>query len=112
MVRGKSIFSLINVQANLFLLFNINQDYNLWCDLRALEERLGKRWLTHESDDVRWESYRRQINLHSPYRVSSEPRTPLVERLVDIDDNNRNGSNNDSRHNNGTNLLELDKVRL
>ena len=37
------------------------QDYQCWTDLRALEVRLNarERWLTHESDDNRWESYGR-----------------------------------------------------
>jgi len=36
------------------------QDYNLWCDLRKVEKKMGTRWLTHESDDERWESYARR----------------------------------------------------
>ncbi|KAK7104400.1 hypothetical protein V1264_019124 [Littorina saxatilis] len=35
------------------------QDYQTWCDLRAQELFVGKRYLTHESDDERWEKYRR-----------------------------------------------------
>lgn len=34
------------------------QDYQLWADLRALEARVGSRFLTHESDDDRWNSLR------------------------------------------------------
>ncbi|CAB0037433.1 unnamed protein product [Trichogramma brassicae] len=34
------------------------QDYQTWCDLRTLENTLGVRYLTHESDDARWELYR------------------------------------------------------
>ncbi|XP_022913923.1 serine/threonine-protein kinase D1 isoform X2 [Onthophagus taurus] len=34
------------------------QDYQTWCDLRALETQIGFRYLTHESDDVRWETYK------------------------------------------------------
>lgn len=30
------------------------QDYATWCDLRQLEHSIDKRWLTHESDDLRW----------------------------------------------------------
>ncbi|XP_043189080.1 serine/threonine-protein kinase D1-like isoform X1 [Amphibalanus amphitrite] len=36
------------------------QDFECWSDLRALERRLGKRYLTHESDDARWQAYQRQ----------------------------------------------------
>ncbi|XP_050438733.1 serine/threonine-protein kinase D1 isoform X2 [Adelges cooleyi] len=37
------------------------QDYQTWCDLRELERTTGSglRYLTHESDDARWESYQR-----------------------------------------------------
>jgi protein kinase D len=34
------------------------QDYDTWCDLRELEKKINRRWLTHESDDSRWESQR------------------------------------------------------
>lgn len=39
------------------------QDYNVWCDLRRLEMRLKVRWLTHESDEERWEAYREKHKL-------------------------------------------------
>lgn len=39
------------------------QDYQCWCDLRKLEEQVGQRYLTHESDDNRWEQYRRDQRL-------------------------------------------------
>ena len=39
------------------------QDYQCWCDLRDLEAGLDTRWLTHQSDDSRWESYGRQRHL-------------------------------------------------
>ena len=35
------------------------QDYQLHSDLRKLESELAVRWLTHQSDDNRWESYER-----------------------------------------------------
>lgn len=34
------------------------QDYQTWCDLRSLENQINQRYLTHESDDARWEKYR------------------------------------------------------
>ena len=37
------------------------QDYQTWCDLRDLEARLDQRWLTHQSDDNRWETYGRSV---------------------------------------------------
>ncbi|XP_048732701.1 serine/threonine-protein kinase D1-like isoform X9 [Ostrea edulis] len=39
------------------------QDYQTWCDLRQLEENVGQRYLSHESDDERWEQFRRERNL-------------------------------------------------
>ncbi|XP_059139486.1 serine/threonine-protein kinase D1-like isoform X2 [Physella acuta] len=39
------------------------QDYQTWCDLRILERQVGIRYLTHESDDERWEKYRQERNL-------------------------------------------------
>ncbi|KAK9759319.1 Protein kinase domain [Popillia japonica] len=34
------------------------QDYETWCDLRSLETQIGTRYLTHESDDARWDRHR------------------------------------------------------
>lgn len=34
------------------------QDYQTWFDLRTLERQMNVRYLTHESDDARWEGYR------------------------------------------------------
>ncbi|KAK3796156.1 hypothetical protein RRG08_018156 [Elysia crispata] len=40
------------------------QDYQTWCDLRVLETQVsGQRYLTHESDDERWEKYRQDRGL-------------------------------------------------
>ncbi|KAL0114046.1 hypothetical protein PUN28_011397 [Cardiocondyla obscurior] len=36
------------------------QDYQTWCDLRKLEQKIGYRYLTHESDDARWMAYNNQ----------------------------------------------------
>ncbi|EFN67175.1 Serine/threonine-protein kinase D3 [Camponotus floridanus] len=36
------------------------QDYQTWCDLRKLEQKVGYRYLTHESDDARWMAYSNQ----------------------------------------------------
>ncbi|XP_019732977.1 serine/threonine-protein kinase D1 [Hippocampus comes] len=30
------------------------QDYQMWLDLRSLESRVDRRYVTHESDDLRW----------------------------------------------------------
>ncbi|KAL1114945.1 hypothetical protein AAG570_007768 [Ranatra chinensis] len=37
------------------------QDYNTWCDLRQLEHSTGFRYLTHESDDARWEAFKQSL---------------------------------------------------
>ncbi|XP_063918521.1 serine/threonine-protein kinase D3 isoform X1 [Zophobas morio] len=37
------------------------QDYQTWCDLRTLENQINVRYLTHESDDARWERYRAEL---------------------------------------------------
>ncbi|RZF33878.1 hypothetical protein LSTR_LSTR009902 [Laodelphax striatellus] len=39
------------------------QDYQTWCDLRELESASNCRYLTHESDDARWESFRENHRL-------------------------------------------------
>ncbi|KAK3600915.1 hypothetical protein CHS0354_013295 [Potamilus streckersoni] len=41
----------------------LTQDYQTWCDLRKLESHVGQRYLTHESDDDRWEQYRKDKGL-------------------------------------------------
>uniref|UniRef100_K7GEL8 protein kinase C n=1 Tax=Pelodiscus sinensis TaxID=13735 RepID=K7GEL8_PELSI len=33
------------------------QDYQTWLDLRELEAKMGERYITHESDDARWEQF-------------------------------------------------------
>ncbi|XP_077587344.1 serine/threonine-protein kinase D1 isoform X3 [Stigmatopora nigra] len=35
------------------------QDYQMWLDLRTLESRVDKRYVTHESDDLRWHHHAR-----------------------------------------------------
>ncbi|KAE8738811.1 hypothetical protein FOCC_FOCC015710 [Frankliniella occidentalis] len=40
------------------LINNLLQDYQTWCDLRDLEAQVGYRYLTHESDDARWDALR------------------------------------------------------
>ncbi|CAB4057499.1 PKD [Lepeophtheirus salmonis] len=34
-------------------------DYQCWLDMKELENKLGQRWLTHESDEERWDLYRK-----------------------------------------------------
>ncbi|CAL1292971.1 unnamed protein product [Larinioides sclopetarius] len=56
------------------------QDYQTWCDLRELESQVGWRYLTHESDDARWEAYRREHNLPPPPPVPQERMTDRIPR--------------------------------
>lgn len=39
------------------------QNYQLWSDLRSLEEEIGGRFLTHESDDARWTNRESELGL-------------------------------------------------
>lgn len=54
------------------------QDYQLWCDLRTTEKKYGNRYLTHESDDERWEAYAIRKNLVIQGAVTEKP--PQVPR--------------------------------
>uniref|UniRef100_A0A8D0CAT1 Serine/threonine-protein kinase n=1 Tax=Salvator merianae TaxID=96440 RepID=A0A8D0CAT1_SALMN len=42
------------------------QDYQTWLDLRELENRMGERYITHESDDARWEQFAAEHGLPYP----------------------------------------------
>ncbi|XP_078419406.1 serine/threonine-protein kinase D1 [Cetorhinus maximus] len=42
------------------------QDYQTWLDLRELECKFGERYITHESDDSRWEQFAGQHGLEYP----------------------------------------------
>ncbi|XP_065451465.1 serine/threonine-protein kinase D1 isoform X3 [Chrysemys picta bellii] len=42
------------------------QDYQTWLDLRELECKIGERYITHESDDSRWEQYAGKHDLQYP----------------------------------------------
>lgn len=39
------------------------QNYKCWCDLRKLESLVGERYLTYETDDAHWETYRQEMQL-------------------------------------------------
>jgi protein kinase D len=45
------------LNADKSLAHNWLQDYQCWCDLRKLETIVGQRYLTHESDDDRWNQF-------------------------------------------------------
>uniref|UniRef100_A0A665UHZ9 Serine/threonine-protein kinase n=1 Tax=Echeneis naucrates TaxID=173247 RepID=A0A665UHZ9_ECHNA len=45
------------------------QDYQTWLDLREFETRRGERYITHESDDGRWEEYADERGLDPSHSV-------------------------------------------
>ncbi|XP_076155455.1 serine/threonine-protein kinase D3 isoform X1 [Alosa pseudoharengus] len=49
------------------------QDYQTWLDLREFETRRGERYITHESDDARWEEYANQHTLVYPKHFIMAP---------------------------------------
>ncbi|XP_070612219.1 serine/threonine-protein kinase D1 isoform X1 [Erythrolamprus reginae] len=48
------------------------QDYQAWLDLRELECKIGERYITHESDDSRWEQYAGDNSLQYPAHLKSQ----------------------------------------
>lgn len=50
------------------------QDYQTWCDLRVLESQVGQRYLTHESDDERWEAFRQEKKLRTWQEIGQKGR--------------------------------------
>ncbi|KAB7493727.1 Serine/threonine-protein kinase D1 [Armadillidium nasatum] len=53
------------------LFHNWLQDYQLWNDLRELEKKVGARYLTHESDDDRWNAYKKRENVLDTHQEAS-----------------------------------------
>uniref|UniRef100_A0A6Q2X1P1 Serine/threonine-protein kinase n=1 Tax=Esox lucius TaxID=8010 RepID=A0A6Q2X1P1_ESOLU len=55
------------------------QDYQTWLDLREFETRRGERYITHESDDVRWEEYADEHSLVHPKHFIMAPNLDDME---------------------------------
>uniref|UniRef100_A0A6Q2XIS7 Serine/threonine-protein kinase n=1 Tax=Esox lucius TaxID=8010 RepID=A0A6Q2XIS7_ESOLU len=55
------------------------QDYQMWLDLRGLECKMNERYITHESDDARWEHFAEQHGLTYPAHLIN-PHTNVRER--------------------------------
>uniref|UniRef100_A0A4W4F9H3 Serine/threonine-protein kinase n=1 Tax=Electrophorus electricus TaxID=8005 RepID=A0A4W4F9H3_ELEEL len=55
------------------------QDYQTWLDLREFETRRGERYITHESDDARWEEYADERNLPYPKHFIMAPNLDDME---------------------------------
>ncbi|CAK6976561.1 serine/threonine-protein kinase D3-like [Scomber scombrus] len=49
------------------------QDFQLWCDLREFEQRMGCRYLTHRSDEERWRQYAVERDLDFPSHLCWSP---------------------------------------
>ncbi|KAK9972346.1 hypothetical protein ABG768_025661 [Culter alburnus] len=46
------------------------QNFQMWCDLREFEQRMGYRYLTHEADDEHWRSYALEKGLSFPEHLA------------------------------------------
>ncbi|XP_074142697.1 serine/threonine-protein kinase D3 isoform X1 [Sminthopsis crassicaudata] len=55
------------------------QDYQTWLDLREFETRIGERYITHESDDARWEVHADEHNLVYPKHFIMAPNPDDME---------------------------------
>ncbi|XP_049432515.1 serine/threonine-protein kinase D2 isoform X2 [Epinephelus fuscoguttatus] len=55
------------------------QDYQTWLDLRELETKLGGRYITHESDDSRWQAFAREHTLPYPAHLVPPPPAPASD---------------------------------
>ncbi|XP_063079224.1 serine/threonine-protein kinase D3-like isoform X5 [Engraulis encrasicolus] len=55
------------------------QDYQTWLDLREFETRRGERYITHESDDARWEEYADERSLPYPKHFIMSPNLDDME---------------------------------
>ncbi|XP_033832602.1 serine/threonine-protein kinase D2 isoform X1 [Periophthalmus magnuspinnatus] len=62
------------------------QDYQTWLDLRELETKLGERYITHESDDSRWQAYARDHTLTYPSHLVPPPPAPASDDEGTIED--------------------------
>uniref|UniRef100_A0A3Q3JQ40 non-specific serine/threonine protein kinase n=1 Tax=Monopterus albus TaxID=43700 RepID=A0A3Q3JQ40_MONAL len=49
------------------------QDFQLWCDLRQFEQRMGCRYLTHRDDEQRWACYAQERGLDFPSHLCWDP---------------------------------------
>uniref|UniRef100_A0A8C7MU95 Serine/threonine-protein kinase n=1 Tax=Oncorhynchus kisutch TaxID=8019 RepID=A0A8C7MU95_ONCKI len=55
------------------------QDYQTWLDLREFETRRGERYITHESDDGRWEEHADEHSLIHPKHFIMAPNLDDME---------------------------------
>ncbi|KAJ7990922.1 hypothetical protein DPEC_G00291910 [Dallia pectoralis] len=71
------------------------QDYQMWLDLRGLECKMNERYITHESDDARWERFAEQhgltypvhlVNPHANVREGAEPDPEEADTMTALSD--------------------------
>ncbi|XP_043931929.1 serine/threonine-protein kinase D3-like [Protopterus annectens] len=55
------------------------QDFQTWLDLREFETRIGQRYITHESDDIRWQDFAENHGLEYPNHFIMAPNTDDVD---------------------------------
>uniref|UniRef100_A0A8C7TEI8 Serine/threonine-protein kinase n=1 Tax=Oncorhynchus mykiss TaxID=8022 RepID=A0A8C7TEI8_ONCMY len=60
------------------------QDYQMWLDLRSLEWKMHQRYITHESDDTRWERHAEQHGLTYPAHLVN-PHADAESRGLDTE---------------------------
>uniref|UniRef100_A0A4W4FX68 Protein kinase C n=1 Tax=Electrophorus electricus TaxID=8005 RepID=A0A4W4FX68_ELEEL len=49
------------------------QNFQLWCDLKLFEQRMGHRYLTHESDDEHWRQHAQEKGISLPSHMTVVP---------------------------------------
>uniref|UniRef100_A0A8D0T5Q5 protein kinase C n=1 Tax=Sus scrofa TaxID=9823 RepID=A0A8D0T5Q5_PIG len=59
------------------------QDYQTWLDLRELECKIGERYITHESDDSRWEQFAGEQGLQYPAHLIT-PSPIICQNTVEL----------------------------
>ncbi|XP_040184776.1 serine/threonine-protein kinase D1-like [Rana temporaria] len=55
------------------------QDFQTWLDLRELETRVGQRYITHESDDARWQRFAEECGIAYPQHFVMGPQYDETE---------------------------------
>ncbi|CAH2324934.1 serine threonine- kinase D3-like [Pelobates cultripes] len=55
------------------------QDFQTWLDLRELETRVGQRYITHESDDARWQKFAEECGIVYPQHYVMGPQFDETE---------------------------------
>uniref|UniRef100_A0A671VIU8 Protein kinase D4 n=1 Tax=Sparus aurata TaxID=8175 RepID=A0A671VIU8_SPAAU len=77
------------------------QDFQLWCDLREFEQRMGSRYLTHQGDEERWIRYAQERELSFPSHLCWDPYSDTDE----TENIESTRTDNHGRPVNGTNTL-------